>query len=64
MNIEKDDAVTPLRLNAGLGMSMKTKVIVFLLRWLGYQPGLTIRRGKREYIVDMNGAHRRLGRDA
>jgi hypothetical protein len=42
---------------------MKQKLILWMLRRLGYTPGTVIEQGRRKYIIDTNGAWRRLGRE-
>lgn len=44
--------------------SWKPRIILWLLNKLGYIPGSVIVRGNRKYIIDTNGAQRRLGREA
>ncbi len=43
---------------------MKDRIIAWLLRRLGYEPGMVIVQGRRAYVIDINGARRRLGRDS
>ena len=46
---------------------MKERFLQWLLQWLlrhlEHQPGTVIKQGRRKYIVDINGAWRRLGRE-
>lgn len=42
---------------------MKDKIIAWLLQRLGYEPGMVVVQGRRTYIIDINGARRRLGRE-
>ncbi len=43
---------------------MKDRFISWLLRWLSYKPGTVIVQGRRSYVIDINGARRRLGRES